>query len=348
MTAAARFHELARPAAGLVSDFFAVRPGEEVLITADTASDTDVVRAVFGAVQTSGGRPTVVMTERLPFQGRLADPFISAPLFAAVQKADVWIDLTFPYLAGSHAHDEAMKTGRVRALLGGDMTAAGFARLFAGSDIGAVLALRAGFVEYLRTAVGKPCRITSPGGTDVTFRIAETPAGAALPSTAPGTYAPPGSVIIPPDPDSVAGRIVVETVFHEYYTVCRAPLTVTVNGAISEIDGDPIDIRVMDRALRRAGGGDYGKVIHFTYGFHPEARFTGRSFIEDIRVTGANAIGFGLPWWVPGGGENHPDAVVTNQSLWIGDDMLAEQGRLIGPAHLLELQRGMAPAQRGT
>ena len=128
--------------------------------------------------------------------------------------------------------------------------------------------------------------------------------------------------------------------------MCRAPLTVTVNGTISEIEGDPIDTRVLDRALRRAGGGDYGKVIHFTYGFHPQARFTGRSFIEDIRVIGANAIGFGLPWWVPGGGENHPDAVVTNQSLWIEDAVIAERGSLVGPPHLVELQRRLAPAHR--
>jgi len=51
------------------------------------------------------------------------------------------------------------------------------------------------------------------------------------------------------------------------------------------------------RALRRAGGtnGD-GNFIHFTFGFPPAAAWTGRQFIEDIRVPGRNAVGMGLPW----------------------------------------------------
>ena len=99
----------------------------------------------------------------------------------------------------------------------------------------------------------------------------------------------------------------------------------------------------MDRALRRAGGGEYGYVIHFTHGIHPAARLTGRSFIEDMRVTGNNAVGLGLPWWVPGGGENHPDAILSEQSIWIDGEKLVEDGAFVAPALLAKLGAELAP-----
>jgi hypothetical protein len=88
---------------------------------------------------------------------------------------------------------------------------------------------------------------------------------------------------------------------------------------------------VAERALRRAGGGDFGRVIHFTVGFHPAARFAGASFIEDIRSPGANAIGLGVPWWEPGGGENHPDAVMTAQSIWVDGAQVVRDGTVVHP-----------------
>jgi 2,5-dihydroxypyridine 5,6-dioxygenase len=57
---------------------------------------------------------------------------------------------------------------------------------------------------------------------------------------------------------------------------------------------------VFEAALRRASTGGLGSIIHFSHGFHPRARFTGKSFNEDIRVRGNDAIGFGTPWWEEG------------------------------------------------
>ena len=99
-----------------------------------------------------------------------------------------------------------------------------------------------------------------------------------------------------------------------------------------------------ERALRRAaGGGDFGFMIHFTMAFHPAARITGRHFIEDIRALGANAIGMGLPWWEEGGGENHPDGVVLDQSLWVDEEPIVEAGSIVGPAELMPAYRRVQP-----
>ncbi len=78
-------------------------------------------------------------------------------------------------------------------------------------------------------------------------------------------------------------------------------------------------------------------MVHFSCGLHPGARFTGKSFIEDQRITGYNAIGLGLPPWMPGGGENHPDAVMSLQSISIADQHIVKDGTIVSPPALVEL-----------
>jgi len=99
----------------------------------------------------------------------------------------------------------------------------------------------------------------------------------------------------------------------------------------------------LQRALRRAAGGDYGHVIHFTHGIHPAARVTGESFIEDMRATGNDAVGLGVPFWLPGGGENHPDAILSQQSLWIDGRPVVQDGVIIAPAPLATLAATLVP-----
>jgi hypothetical protein len=120
------------------------------------------------------------------------------------------------------------------------------------------------------------------------------------------------------------------------------PLTLEVDGQIRRIVETGPDADILDRALRRAGRGGYGHVIHFSYGFHPSARFLGR-FVEDIRTVGANAIGFGTPWWEPGGGENHPDGVVLRQTLAIGDTTVIKDGRIVAPEPLAKRAAALLP-----
>jgi leucyl aminopeptidase (aminopeptidase T) len=334
---------LARAADIVVRDFMCVQPGEQLLITADTASDMAAVKALLNAASVSGARAGIFIAPQLPFQGSLADPFVPEPLAEAVKSCDVWLDLTFPYMGGSQAHGEAMKTNRVRSLLLADLGAGGLARLFAGVDLDRLFALQNALDGLVSGAAGKACRVTNRAGTDVSFTIGRPATRKLRHTDRPGTYTPPGSAVIYPEIESVCGVVVVEAAFHEYHTLLKKPLTLRVDGRIREIEGGDADRTVMDRALRRAGGGNYGSIIHFSHGFHPAARFAGRSFIEDIRVPGNNAIGLGIPWWEPGGGENHPDAVVTMQSLWIDGEPIVRDGAVVGPPDVARLERELQP-----
>ena len=98
--------------------------------------------------------------------------------------------------------------------------------------------------------------------------------------------------------------------------------------------------------LKRASGEGLGYIIHFTCGIHPAARYTGNCFLEDQRVPGYNAVGLGLPFWMPGGGENHPDAVLSKQSLWLDGDQIVKDGLIVGPPDLAELAQDLKPLYR--
>lgn len=309
----------------LLREHFCTKPGENIVLTTDEDSDTDLVRALVDTATALGARACVLSMPRLPFQGSLSDPYIPSPVEAAVIHSDVWLDLTFPYMAGSGAFDRAMEHKRTRYLLIGDTSAAGFGRLYGSVNFDALFDLQEAADGFIRNAEGRHGRVTSAAGTDFTFVIGRPTTRKDRRATQPGAQTIPGSAIFYPELETVKGKIVLEAAFHEYYTPLREPLVLEVDGQIRSVSGGSA-AKVMDRALRRAGGGKYGKVIHLSMGLSPGAASTGHSFMEDIRVIGCNAIGLGLPWWLPGGGENHPDGVVTNQSLWIDDQLIVENG----------------------
>ncbi len=324
--------KLARGALVFVRDMMCVKSGESVLITADTNSDRRAIEAVQNAADSLGAKvASVVLATPLPFQGGLADPYLADHVVAAIQHCDAWIDLCMPYIAGSKAYDDTMQNGRTRYFLGADIGAEGILRIFGGADLDKVFAVSDCFNDLLAHSAGKACRITSQAGTDVRFLLAEPEGLDIARASKPGGYFAPGTVMIIPDLETVKGDIVCEATFHEYYTPLQEPLHFKVDGVITAVSGGDTERPVIDRALRRAGNGSYGNIVHFTCGYHPAARFTGRSFIEDQRVVGCNAVGLGLPQWVPGGGENHPDCVMKGQSLWIDGEQIMADGVFKGP-----------------
>ncbi|MSP52571.1 MAG: hypothetical protein EXQ91_09355 [Alphaproteobacteria bacterium] len=338
--------ELAYAADVMIKDQMWVKPGQSVIVTADTVTDPVGVDAVLRAVTRAGAKGGVFTIPQLPFQGMLADPYVPDSLGAAVAKSDAWIDLTFPYLAGSHIHDEALKGGRVRYLLALDIGAGGIVRLYGRANLDKIFAVQKTLDTLMMKSRGKKCRITTELGTDVEFILDKPGYTKPRRATKPGLYSPPGGSVMFPVPDSVKGTIVVEAAFHEYYSVFDKPCVLAVNGRIQKISGGGPERRVMDRALRRAGGGRYGYVIHFTHGMHPAARLTHTSFEEATRVAGNDAIGLGTPFWMPGGGENHPDGLMSMQSIWLDGQRIVRDGEIIGPPKLARLAAELTPTHR--
>lgn len=337
--------DLARAASVLVGDQMAVKAGDSVLITVDTDADLVAAQAVLNAAALLDAKPSILVSPPLPFQGALADPYLSETFQSAAKSCDVWIDMCFPYLAGSKLHSEALKSNRLRYLLAADLDTGSMIRLFGKVDLDALFEVQAAFDGLISRSVGGQCRITTKAGMDVAFKLAKPGYEKLRRANRPGLNVPPGSGMIYPEPETVKGTVVIESVFHEYFTELRIPMRMDVDGQIRSLEGGGSERPVMDRALKRAGGGKYGQVIHFTCGFHPAAQ-AHRTLIEEIRVAGNNAVGLGLPWWVPNGGENHPDGIASEQSIWIDGEQIAADGVLVGPAELAGLAANLAPIYR--
>jgi hypothetical protein len=341
-------HRLDQASRTLVEQHFAIQPGEHVLITVDPLADAALVASLSDAVTRCGAKLMTAVIPQLPFQGGLADPYLSDPLAAAAVAADVWLDFTFPYIAGSKLHDAALKAGRVRYGLMNMPDAASFARIYGQVDFAALMDFQMALVEWLDGSAGKEAHVTCPLGTDLRFGLDKVKLKRERVARSPGMHTTPGAQNLYPLDGSARGRTVLQALFDETYRALRRPITVVTDGTVRAIEGGAAEDRPrLDRALRRAAGGEgYGRMIHFTMGFHPAALFTGRHFIEDIRTPGANAVGMGLPWWVPGGGENHPDGVVLDQTLKVEGETIIAEGRFLGPAHLLELHGKLVPLFR--
>ncbi len=336
--------DLSRAASILMREMMCVVSSEHVLITADINTEKRAVDALVNAAYEIGAKiATIILSPPLPFQGGLANPYLPDPVVAAAQNCDAWIDLCMPYMAGAEVYDSAMKNGRTRYFLAADLGAEGIVRIFSKADLDQVFKVSDEFNQFLADSAGKGCRFTTKLGTDVSFTLAN-PEGLAIErATKPGGYFVPGTVMVIPELDTVKGTVVCEAVFHEYYTTLTEPYVFTVDGKIQEVTGGGTELAAIRRSLKRAGNGQYGNIVHFTCGYHPAARFTGRSFIEDQRVIGCNAVGLGLPQWVDGGGENHPDCVMKEQSFWIGGKQIIDNGDIISPPVLADAVSELRP-----
>jgi hypothetical protein len=323
----------------LITDHLSVKPGENVLITTDTQSDPMVGPIIFNAAMQAGARPMLATINQLPLQGKLADPHLPDSLRAAMVSSDCWIDLTHPYIAGSQAQDDALKAGRTRCMVAGGMDCAALARLYGIVPLDALYELQREF-DHLVAAIGRqdlPADRRPGHRRDVRARQGHRHQAAPCGEGGLRVFAAGICRDVSGLP-SVRGRIVIVAAMHEWYGPLQRPLTLEVDGRIKRIVEDGPEAQVLDRALRRAGGGEYGHVIHFSYGLHPATRYRGTCFVEDIRTTGASAIGFGRPWWEPGGGENHPDGLVLRQNLWIDGVQILKTGVVIAPAAIAATQ----------
>jgi leucyl aminopeptidase (aminopeptidase T) len=332
-----------RGAAALVADYLDAKAGDKILVTADTETDRQAIDAIVRAVHAAGAVPTLFTVPLLPYQGALADPYVSPSLAAVGLAHDIWIDLTFPYLAGSRVYAEVMAAKRLKYYLGGDIGIGGIERLFGAVDLDAQSRLNLALDKIVAAAAGKTVRLTCPLGSDVSFALEKPAYEKPRRALKPGHYLTPSSSTMFPVLESVKGEIVFTAIFHEYYTALGNPLRITVDNTVQAIHGPATHKAALDRALRRAGNGKYGQIIHFTHAVSPTARRTGRSFIEDSRVMGSNAVGMGLPWWIPGGGENHPDGVMSEQSVWVDGQRIVEDGVVVWPPEASELCRQLVP-----
>lgn len=327
---------------------FCLSRDQVVIATIDDQTDPSLLETFKNITKEVGANWITIQIDRLPFQGSLADPYVPTLVDEAVASSDIWLDMTFPYLAGSRAFDVAIKAKRTRYVLLGDVQQNHFARLYDSVDYEKLFDLQEQADHFFAESIGKRCKVTAENGTDFYFVIGKSTTRKLRYAIEPGAQTVPGSAIFYPEIDSVEGTIVMDAVFDEFYS--HVPEKVTIHlekGKVcSSYSASAHRDLSIKRSLMRASSDGMGNVVHLTVGLNPGARLTGESFIEDIRTLGSNAIGLGTPWWLPGGGENHPDGVVLNQSLFINDVPIIESGRVLESCPFYEIYAELFPGVR--
>ena len=325
--------ELAHAAHKLVSEVRPLKPGQQVLITADTIADERVVRATASATLAVGGVPTVLIYPTLA-QPMQPPP---TPVAAAAAAAEVWFDFAVAYQLYSPAYHAAIKNGCIYVCLTGmdvDMMV---------RTIGKVhyppmqeMAYRL----YRLSQAAEWVRVTSPAGTDLRMKVDK--AGDPFWEPPPEKGFPQmlgGQSGFMAHRESFEGTLVFDGALWPpaEIGVLKQPVRLTIrNGYIQTVEGG-VEAEIFIRWLKRFDHPKAYLMDHACYGFNPGVRRPSGRILEDERIFGCMQFGIGATEY---GSPAHCDGVVLNPSVWLDDVQIEENGRYIHP-ELVELCRAM-------
>jgi len=326
--------ELARAAHRLVTEVRPIKPGQQVLITADTAADARVVRATAGAVYAAGGVPTVLWYPTLPEP--MQEP--PTPVARAVSGADVWIEFAVAYQLYSPAYHAAIQNGCIYVCLTGmdvDMMVRTIGRV--NYPPMQEMATRL----YQLSQAAETVRVTSPAGTDLRVKVDKAgdpfweppPTGGGFPQMLGGQSG------FMAHRESFEGVLVFDGTLWPPagLGVLRAPVRLVIEGGyVKRIEGGA-EAAIFARWLESFGHPEVYLMDHACYGFNPGVTRPSGRILEDERVFGCMQFGIGATGY---GSPAHADGVVLNPSVWLDDVQIEDTGRYVHP-ELVELCRAM-------
>lgn len=293
----------------------AAKPGEKLLVLADTETDPQVAEACLAAGLDAGIETTLLTIPHMP----PTDPSeLDAGTIAAIAAADAVIGLCETMFT------EKASTGR--ALEAGVRIASTNVK---GMEDFVIEGIRD--VDYDRmievgTRIGElwqktaHCKVSSPFGTEITFDMRGRPIdlGTGM-ATAPGQadFFPGVSVANAPIESTIQGTIVVDGNIPPG-RLPSAPVTLHVaDGVIVDFAGGE-DAEALRAYFAASGDPIATHLCHFTLGLNPRARTSG-SVHQDEHVLGAVTFGFGSQAAAFGGTvppcNVHCDVVLTTAKI---------------------------------
>ncbi|NIN64795.1 MAG: hypothetical protein GTO63_08865 [Anaerolineae bacterium] len=330
------FLELAAAARKLVEEAMPVRPGEQVVITADTSSDERVVRATAQAAHAVGATPTIIWYETLP--NPCQDP--PPPVAKALTAANVWIEFAVAYILYSNAHREAIAAGcRYFCLPGMDVDM--LVRTIGKVNYPLLEEMAGALYELSHQA--KEIHITSPAGTDLVVHTDSQapPTFTQIGAGEGGGYSQmlAGQSWFKELVDTFEGSLVFDGALWPptELGLLMNPVRLTIDkGRIQAIDGGA-EARTFQRWLDGFQDPLMYLVDHACYGFNPGVtRLTGR-ILEDERLFGCMQFGIGRTRM---GAPSHTDGIVIGPSVWADDVQMEDEGVYVHP-RLVELCQQM-------
>lgn len=316
--------ELHHAARVLLTEVRPVKPGEPVLITADSRADQRVARATAAAAHALGAVPAVVTYPSGP-------PLASVPrhMAGAAQGARHWINLSVGYHLYSDAYESALANGCVYLELTGmdvDMM------IRTVGQVDNVLLEQVKTLLYRRSQAAERLRLTSPAGCDVTMTIdtagdpfwEDPPTDRGWPQMLGGQS---GCMVIR---ESVNGTVTFDGAVWppESLGLITRPVTLTIiDGYVTEISGGS-EAKLYEQWLRSADNAEALLFDHFCYGFNPGVQRPSGRILEDERVFGCVQLGIGA---TERGSPVHSDGVVLNPSVWLDDQQIQADGAYVDP-----------------
>jgi len=324
--------ELAAGAAKLINEIMLVKPGENVVITADTASDWRVVHATACAAYATGAVATVCLYDTR------STAMIEPPkaVAGAVKDADVWIEYSVAPTLNSRAFQAAIDNGcRYICLSGMDVDM--MIRTIQRVDYRKLVELGRVFVEIIEAA--NEVRVLSPAGTDLTAfnEGRKVKLSGRLADLKGYPIMLGGQVSWCPIEETINGKLVFDGALWPPMElgVLRNPVALTLEkGVITAIEGGH-EATIFRYWIEDFNDPNMKRLAHYSLGFHPGIpKPTGR-IVEDERVFGCIEMGIGTQGpslmgkcW---SAASHTDGVVLNPTIILDGKVLEENGRYVHP-----------------
>jgi 2,5-dihydroxypyridine 5,6-dioxygenase len=326
-------------AARIMCDSLALKIGESVVITADTESDSRVVKTMAQAVHNAGAKPMVVLLATPLGVGKGADSMLPLePLTACLKKADVWVEFNNQFLLYSTPYERVMEANKDIRYLG--MIGMNVDMMI--RTIGRVNLepLRA-FMLKVRdlTFEARKMRVTTPAGTDVSFENTKNHTTISCDTgraDVPGVHFLSGQIGWAPLLETVNGTIVFDGSITPPIGKLTQPVTLHVtSGRVIKIEGG-WEAEQFEKWLRSFDDDNMFRLAHICYGFNPGAKLTG-NVLEDERVWGCTEWGMGYQSAVdvpPDGimAKSHTDGICLNSSVWLDNTQFLDRGKVVHPA----------------
>lgn len=324
--------ELAGSARKLVEQVMLAKPGENVVITADTSTDWRVVDATAKAAYAAGAVPTVIWYETRPTA--VVEP--PAPVAAAVARADVWIEFAYAYVLHTPAFKAAIAAGARYICLTG-MDTEMMVKTIGRVNYPKLIALG----ETLRRLVeaADEVRVTSPAGTDLLAynRGRKVRQSGKLADTRGEPIMLGGQVSWCPVEETINGRLVFDGALWPptELGLLRNPVALTLEkGVVTKVAGG-VEAQVFERWLKGFDDEKMYWLAHYSLGFNPGVtRPTGR-IVEDERVFGCIEMGIGSQGAQIRGktwsAASHTDGIVLNPSIYLDGVAIEKDGAYVHP-----------------
>jgi leucyl aminopeptidase (aminopeptidase T) len=304
------------------------KPGESLLVLADTWTDMDLAEACLLAGLTAQAKTQLLV---IPRMAPTDVSEFNASISGAIMGADVILGICPTMFLEKNAIKAARKQGT---------------RIASTNVIGMEDFAIEGIcdVDYTRmVAVAKAvgeiwqrtdlCQVTSSLGTNISFKLRGRPIdigdGMAI-KPGEADFFPGVSVANAPIESTINGTIVVDGNIPPGRLVA-APVTVQIrNGVIVEIQGGS-DAAALRAHFERSGDPIAKHLCHFTLGLNPRARTSG-SVHQDEHVLGAVTFGFGEQDPAFGGTVPpcavHCDLVLTTATITVDDQVMCHDNKL--------------------